>query len=632
MVFATPKSFSVVKSWLMNWDNQLKFEETADTIVVSAPAGTVSSMFRCPIHNYTQSWSGRSTVRAAGSLSMPNAVQAEVDLVTGLTEMWHGRHRRPRVAAEPKRSTQRFPGDHDVKVTPAVLRKYYGIPNAEKNKSPKNLQGIAAFNDYYCDEALTQFTTKNKLDTPDVITQGVDCRHASKPCDQVESDLDMQYVTAIGAGTKTLFHNQNDDWVLQFTEDAAKLSPLPHVFSMSYGWAELRQCDIAFTACDKLGYDASQYVKRTNTGFQKLATLGVSIIVSDGDDGAQSNSPDGSDPIDPKRWCGGSEYACYPKTKSKCAEILLTNHSLHPPKSCPWPVGSLGELCNFLYLGDFYQDEAIYKALKDANPDCKLQIFYDGSYGVHLYSECGCSELSPLEHKGVISEPYKFNKSARVFFADFPTGSPYVTSIGATAFKSTDGVKIDAEHTASIVDGAIITTGGGFSAVAAQPKYQKEAVEGWANNAPEDAKPPAYMYDTTKRGYPDVTLNGHNYQVFYPSKDKAITCPCKEGGVDGTSASAPAFAGLVSLLNGHLLGAGKTALGFLNPLLYKMSAEAPDAYTDITYGDNKCTRNFCMIYGYNATKGWDPVAGLGSINYPAMKKYVLAQKRVGATP
>ena len=29
----------------------------------------------------------------------------------------------------------------------------------------------------------------------------------------------------------------------------------------------------------------------------QLATLGVSIIVSDGDDGAQSNSPDGSDPI-----------------------------------------------------------------------------------------------------------------------------------------------------------------------------------------------------------------------------------------------------------------------------------------------------------------------------------------------
>ena len=35
----------------------------------------------------------------------------------------------------------------------------------------------------------------------------------------------------------------------------------------------------------------------------------------------------------------------------------------------------------------------------------------------------------------------------------------------------------------------------------------------WVNNGDDAAKPPAYMYDTTKRGYPDVTLNGHNYQV-----------------------------------------------------------------------------------------------------------------------
>lgn len=31
---------------------------------------------------------------------------------------------------------------------------------------------------------------------------------------------------------------------------------------------------------------------------------------------------------------------------------------------------------------------------------------------------------------------------------------------------------------ASIVDGAIITTGGGFSAVAVQPDWQKDAVDG----------------------------------------------------------------------------------------------------------------------------------------------------------
>ena len=58
---------------------------------------------------------------------------------------------------------------------------------------------------------------------------------------------------------------------------------------------------------------------------------------------------------------------------------------LVPAKSCPWPVGAEGALCNFLFLGDFYQDADIEKALAAVNPTCNIQIFYDGSYGVHLY-------------------------------------------------------------------------------------------------------------------------------------------------------------------------------------------------------------------------------------------------------
>ena len=71
---------------------------------------------------------------------------------------------------------------------------------------------------------------------------------------------------------------------------------------------------------------------------------------------------------------------------------------------------------------------------------------------------------------------------------------------------------------------------------------------------------------------------------------------------------------MISLLNGHLLAAGKSQLGFLNPMLYAMSKARPAAFNDITFGDNKCTRNFCMTYGYNATAGWDAVTGLGAPN------------------
>lgn len=56
--------------------------------------------------------------------------------------------------------------------------------------------------------------------------------------------------------TPTRRTDTNTGWVLNFTEHAQTLSPFPSVFSVSYGWAELRQCDIAFEQCDKLGYDS----------------------------------------------------------------------------------------------------------------------------------------------------------------------------------------------------------------------------------------------------------------------------------------------------------------------------------------------------------------------------------------
>ena len=54
------------------------------------------------------------------------------------------------------------------------------------------------------------------------------------------------------------------------------------------------------------------------------------------------------------------------------------------------------------------------------------------------------------------------NQSQPVFTADYPTSSPYVTSVGATQFLSANG-KVQQEVACSILTGAIITTGGGFS-------------------------------------------------------------------------------------------------------------------------------------------------------------------------
>lgn len=151
------------------------------------------------------------------------------------------------------------------------------------------------------------------------------------------------------------------------------------------------------------------------------------------------------------------------------------------------------------------------------------------------------------------------------------------------------------------------------------PSWQKDAVQTYVDSA--IPKPPVGSYDPTKRGYPDLTLNGHNYRV-YASRNQGTECPCEQDGVDGTSASSPATAGMISLINGHLLAAGKSPLGFLNPFLYAAHAADPAIFKDITIGDNACTRDYCMQYGFKAGPGWDPVSGL-SLNYSKLKEYAL---------
>lgn len=80
----------------------------------------------------------------------------------------------------------------------------------------------------------------------------------------------------------------------------------------------------------------------------------------------------------------------------------------------------------------------------------------------------------------------------------------------------------------------------------------------------------------------------------------------------GTSASAPIFASMINLINGERIAAGKSSLGFLNPSLYKNA----DAFNDIVGGYNWGCNGEKAFY---ASKGWDPVTGLGTPNYPKLR-------------
>lgn len=135
--------------------------------------------------------------------------------------------------------------------------------------------------------------------------------------------------------------------------------------------------------------------------------------------------------------------------------------------------------------------------------------------------------------------------------------------------------------------------------------------------------PSASLWNATSRGFPDVAALSQNFIVVCDF----IPLP----GVAGTSCASPAIAGIFGLLNDLRLTAGKPSLGFLNPLLYHLAVVQPQVccakgswtdgsqvFTDITKGSNPG----CGTDGFEATAGWDPSSGLGSVNYGEFAKIV----------
>ncbi|KAJ7685503.1 peptidase S8/S53 domain-containing protein [Mycena polygramma] len=189
------------------------------------------------------------------------------------------------------------------------------------------------------------------------------------------------------------------------------------------------------------------------------------------------------------------------------------------------------------------------------------------------------------------------------FNPSFPGTCPYITSVGATQVLPNHTV-LDPE----VACQSVIHSGGGFSNYFALPSYQKTAVQSYLKSHP----PPytAAQYNTTaSRGFPDLSANGANYVV---SVDGSFNL------VYGTSASTPVVGAILTLVNDARIHAGKGPIGFINPTIY--SSKFASAFHDITSGSNPG----CGTNGFSAAKGWDPVTGLGTPNFPMLASLWLA--------
>lgn len=175
------------------------------------------------------------------------------------------------------------------------------------------------------------------------------------------------------------------------------------------------------------------------------------------------------------------------------------------------------------------------------------------------------------------------------FGASFPSGCPFVTSVGSTNINATT----PPFETASFF------TSGGFSNTFAQPSYQIPAVSHFLSIL---GSTNAGKFNPSGRGYPDVTAVGEDVECIFQQTNQTAS---------GTGIAAPIFASVIALINDRLAQAGKGPLGFLNPFLYGAAAAT---FNDIQAGSNPG----CNTKGFSAVAGWDPVSGLGSPNFDAL--------------
>ncbi|KAL7914962.1 peptidase S8/S53 domain-containing protein [Trichoderma velutinum] len=198
------------------------------------------------------------------------------------------------------------------------------------------------------------------------------------------------------------------------------------------------------------------------------------------------------------------------------------------------------------------------------------------------------------------------------FITISPADCPFVTAVGATNLTISSS-----RGNGRTVEVAADFSGGGFSNIFGTPSYQANAVNSYfANHPPRyeyynitlNATHTAGRYNRGGRGYPDVSAIGVNFAIWVGI----------EGGItlaEGTSASAPVFAGLITRINSFRLNAGKKPVGFINPVLYRH----PEVFTDVITGSN----SGCNTDGFSAVEGWDPITGLGTPDYSKLKEVFL---------
>ncbi len=187
---------------------------------------------------------------------------------------------------------------------------------------------------------------------------------------------------------------------------------------------------------------------------------------------------------------------------------------------------------------------------------------------------------------------------------EYPSVSPNVLAVGGTTLTLTSSGTYSSESGWSDSTGGYSGTDSNFAFYEPEPSYQKSTLESVGLSA-------------GARTTPDVAFNAD------PSSGVSVYDSVAYDGqsgwfqVGGTSAAAPAWAGLVAITDQGLAITGQNSLSTAELLTELYDLPSSD-FNDITSGYN----------GYYATTGYDLVTGLGSPKSAALVAGLLAANGV----
>ena len=239
----------------------------------------------------------------------------------------------------------------------------------------------------------------------------------------------------------------------------------------------------------------------------------------------------------------------------------------------------------------------------------------NGAIGTGFSSSGECSKNTCTENSG--SKYWSSDSwSGSGLFPSFPATCPWVLAVGGTMGPESGQDEVAYQSNVCLSSrnrGGVITSGGGFSTFFERPTWQDSSV---ANYLQSSAMKPSGGYNRDGRGYPDVSAIAVRYSVVIANDFYSIY---------GTSASAPVIAGMITLVNGLRAAQNRSSIGWINRALYDASNnKSSSIFNDIVRGSNNCcsstqcqSDSLICCEGFESISGWDPVTGLGSLNFPS---------------